>query len=293
MAVKFSPASRCQKYRSGLAHDGEYFSKLTQRGHQANMFIQGDVRPSATGYTLSMPTFINRSWYTRGYKRAGLQGVIGRLFSHLASLIASSTRLLLATDKYIDLSEAEPKEHHTMSMIMAISTLHGKENLMTSDRLSIFANLTGYEYHLDVEALVKAHPTISFSACALALSFANGDLGWLTDPFIFSQPSTPEASCPSWLPPSKPMDVLETLRPYVRNKLATIGNPCVVVDGTLVLRGIVWDVQMCNDLTPLQSIIQDHLKTCQENPSAATDIGKIVLKATLQHLLQQGNEEVA
>lgn len=79
------------------------------------------------------------------------------------------------------LTEWPQTDHHTVGMIGGFLLLEKKRNLMTLDRLSILANISRYTYHLDVAKLIEEHPDISYTACIIALVFANGDLSLVTN----------------------------------------------------------------------------------------------------------------
>lgn len=187
-------------------------------------------------------------------------------------------------------------QRHTMSIIEALWALRGKRNSMVSDTLSILANLAGYEYHLDVRKLVETRPTISFSACALALSLANGDVSLLVDddPFNVPQHGSQSAAPASWLPPQWAVDSASALpRHTLTGKVTGIGNPCVVVRDMLVMRGILWDIQPFKGLLPLQQGIRNCLALSKRGSPDSAALGLEVFKATLRLLFQHDMEQLA
>lgn len=178
-----------------------------------------------------------------------------------------------------------------MQMVVAFSALIGKMNLLTSDRLSILANLAGYEWHVDVAALVKAEPDISFSACILALSFANGDVSLLTDKNPFRALYDPRASSPSWI---SSHEAVYTARPTPQHaftgRITATGYPCTVAGSMLVVPGVLWTLELCEHLLPLQKCVRDCLEICRLNPSTSTLVGVELFKAVARHLFHIGQD---
>ncbi|KAI0888961.1 heterokaryon incompatibility protein-domain-containing protein [Annulohypoxylon maeteangense] len=194
------------------------------------------------------------------------------------------------------LSDVSRTDHHAISIIGALSSLKGKRNLKTIDRLSILANLARYEYHLDIAAILEKEPKISYSACILALAFINGDLSLLTD-LRFLDPADSHNIEPSWLMPNtwlaESQNQIELMpRHTFTGKITGIGNPCIVMEDKLLARGVLWKIESYESLLPLQKGIRSCLDSCQKNKLLRRRAGLEVLKATVKQLFVTGNDSL-
>lgn len=155
-------------------------------------------------------------------------------------------------------------DHHAMSIINAYMTLNSRANLFRGDRLSIYANLARYEYHLDMEKITGQNPDISFSACLMALALSNGDQTLLLDS-TFSQDEEPgrviSQERPSWLPHGEATLSFVLAPPIMpgftlSGEYVSTGFRSFVVSGKLFMQGLLWDIRPFRGLVPLQGSVR-------------------------------------
>lgn len=163
---------------------------------------------------------------------------------------------------------------------------------MDSDRLSIFANLADFQHHIDMGKLTRTDCEISYTACVLALSLANGDLSFLLDENHWNG-SALDSSGPSWLPSSLCLGNPKfPPRHIFSGRVTQVGHPCVVLGRSLVAPGILWEIQPCSDLRRLQDGVRRSIERCKSSPSHSWHEGVAVLKATLKELFRQEKEHL-
>ncbi|UKZ64983.1 uncharacterized protein TrAtP1_006186 [Trichoderma atroviride] len=147
------------------------------------------------------------------------------------------------------LTERPRTDHHTVGMIGAFLLLDKKRNLMTLDRLSILANISRYTYHLGVAKLIEEHPDISFTACFIALTFANGDLSLVTNRTL--NIFTPRPNEVFWLSSGNDSVYSRCSDGYTINALrgrsASIENPSFIINaGLKVLKAVIKQLFISN-----------------------------------------------
>lgn len=192
-----------------------------------------------------------------------------------------------------NLTENTPAQVHAMATSAAFFSLVNKRNLMTSDRPSIFANLSDFQQHINMADLLNKEPGISYTACVLALSLVNGDLSFLLDDHHWSILDVRQSSGPSWLPSSLSLGNPRFPPKHLFAGRATpAGHPCVLVGRSLVAPGILWEIKLCSDLTRLQDGIKNSVERCKHRPADSWREGVAVLKATLRELFRQKREHI-
>ncbi|KAL0953942.1 hypothetical protein HGRIS_005104 [Hohenbuehelia grisea] len=190
----------------------------------------------------------------------------------------------------------KPQTHLSMSIIAALAMLEQRQNLLVSDRISILANLCQYPSPLNVKHAIRGRNSLTASVIAMALF--NGDLS-----FFFDRPlprsSHGEIAQPTWMPPvTRSLSSLNKtqLMPFhiLTGRSVTTGNPILVINGKLLVRGVIWEVSPFTDLLPLQNSVRDMLNICRNTNSSAThsEIGQILLEMLVRQLISCGQLEL-
>ncbi|KAK0715973.1 hypothetical protein B0H67DRAFT_582114, partial [Lasiosphaeris hirsuta] len=135
----------------------------------------------------------------------------------------------------------------------ALSFLRCRDNLVVSDRASIFANLCDYDYRLDMAEVGKrGHP---LSACILALAFLNGDYSLLIpevydvdegddEPAPFLIPSRAQLRRICYFIPNPPTVAI----PQAKHHFSLLEN------GGVAFPGLLWKVDQRLDMVWLREI---------------------------------------
>ncbi|SPJ84244.1 uncharacterized protein FTOL_10761 [Fusarium torulosum] len=191
------------------------------------------------------------------------------------------------------ISESLTTGMHETSITSLLRALTSKRCLMILDRPSILANLARYEHYLNMTMLVKRNPDISYTACILALSLANGDVSLLIDREELSPSVESPPAETSWLAENAR---LTPRRPIsgrtVDGRKISHGSPCLVIKSKLVMKGVLWKLAFCEDLLPLQQDILRMIEYCRDHPMRVRLVGTEVLKSTLKQLFANGKVEL-
>ena len=184
-------------------------------------------------------------------------------------------------------------------MCMAYLTLKHKRNLLVSDRLAILSNLAHYPYSVDTSSVAKRR--LSFSCAILATALFNGDLSVLRfNPHRSANASSgaDEKKDKLWAP--RPDTSLEgrhgqSVGLWLGNQLRS-GDPAFVIDGKLLVRGLIWDITPFSGLNKLKDEISKYvaeyqIRNCRDYNSAVKSCHEM-LRLVSKTLLRLGERDL-
>ncbi|KAK3352871.1 heterokaryon incompatibility protein-domain-containing protein [Lasiosphaeria hispida] len=171
---------------------------------------------------------------------------ISMLFRTLATQFVPPTKAEGSFSKY---RIGYPKR--SCNAAAALSFLRYRDNLVVSDRASIFANLCDYDYRLDMaEVSKRGHP---LSACILALAFLNADYSLLIpevydidedEPAPFFIPTRAQLRRIRYFIPNPPTVAI----PQAKHHFSLLKN------GGVTFPGLLWKVNRRLDMAWLREI---------------------------------------
>ncbi|KAH8744956.1 hypothetical protein F5882DRAFT_525877 [Hyaloscypha sp. PMI_1271] len=203
----------------------------------------------------------------------------------------------------VPLCQSKSYQKLRMTMPAAYGTLSGKRNLLVSDRLAILSNLTHYRYRIHTHEVIQN--ALSFTASVIATALYNGDLTILfcrPDPVRADGDEVPEKQRnPSWAPLGE-YGLSYLKLPYALSGHSRLsdrirsGDPCLVLDGKALVRGILWDIVPFHGFDQLADAVgcflREYTKPYRTKEGKIDEAGHVVFQLLVEQLLSQDRTDI-